>query len=272
MLITVPELISLLRSSVNVQNGEAGVVDSAFLNMTDAELELFLKLAASTNYDVESLEELPEDSYYAVLLLAKIDLYKKLAVMTAPKVDLTADNNNQIKLHQRFQHYMSLAESAKGEYDSWVDNGGSSAVTGVTSFNVTRTKNHYSRYNYNNGPVPKIKIKVRSVLNDSVEFTWGITNFTVFGCYRVYISESQIVDMYQLGNRPTDKILPGATEVRRSFNLRETQHRISGLKPETEYHIAVFGIERNLLFGYAETTFTTQEALIDGSDFSIDSI
>ena len=50
MLLTVKDLIGLLRSSVNIQNEESEVQDPAFLTMTDDDIELFIKLGVSRAY------------------------------------------------------------------------------------------------------------------------------------------------------------------------------------------------------------------------------
>ena len=99
MLLTVKDLIGLLRSSVNIQNEESEVQDPAFLTMTDDDIELFIKLGVSRAYpNITDLGDLPDGSEYPIILLAKIELYTKLAVIKADKVDMGADNNNYLKL------------------------------------------------------------------------------------------------------------------------------------------------------------------------------
>ena len=107
MILTVEEIVKTLRNAVNVQYEESEVIDPAYLAMTDEDLMLFIKLAVSRAYpSVTTLSDLPEGSEYPIVLLAKIALYTKLAVLKADKVDMGADNNNYLKQDQRFQHYM----------------------------------------------------------------------------------------------------------------------------------------------------------------------
>ena len=119
MLLTVEELVKILRSSVNVQvpieeGSEETINDPAYLSMTDDDITLFIKLGVSRAYpNVTDLSELPSGSEYPVTLLAKIELYLKLAVIKADKVDMGADNNNYLKQSQRFAHYMKLVEEAR---------------------------------------------------------------------------------------------------------------------------------------------------------------
>ena len=291
MLLTVDEMIMALRSSVNVQNSKIpvlddngnpvldsngnpvyGTIDSAYLDMTDEDIILFLKLGATRAYpEIDSLEDLPEGSDYPVVLLAKIELYLKLAVLKANKVDMTADNNNQLKQSQRFSHYMDLVEEARKEYNDWVDDGGSS-VGGVTTYDLLLSKNHYSLRNYEQGKVPKVKLKIGTITSNSVEFSWSVSNVDHFGMYRIYLSESPIVDLFADGNKPEDKVKKDAIELKRTFDIRDIYHRVTGLLPNKDYYIAVFSIERNNLFGYIEKTFTTLPPFKVTSSINVTSI
>lgn len=277
MIFTVNELITLLRSAVNVQNEEAEVNDPAFLTMTDEELTMFLKLGMSKVYpSMEDLTDLPPGSDYPVILVSKKELYLKLAVTSAPLYDLTADNNNQLKRNQRFQHYMALAENAQEEYEDWVENGGGATVDpntgiqGVTTYDTIRSKNHYSLRNYEHGPVPIVRIKVGEITTDSVAFSWSSFNNDHFGKYLVYVSESPIIDIYKEGTKAEDKVLEGAKLVMSTMNFRNTHKRVTGLQPEKEYYLAVFSIERNQLFGYKQVTFQTPSVMTE-EEINIDS-
>ena len=278
MIFTVSELCNLLREAVNVQNEGAEIQDPAFLTMTDEDLTMFLKLGMSKVYpSVEDLADLPPGSDYPVILVSKKELYLKLAVVSAPLYDLTADNNNQIKRSQRFSHYMALAENAQLEYEDWVENGGGATVDpntgiqGVTTYEVLRSKNHYSLRNYEHGLSPVVRVKVGEITTESVSFSWSSFNNDHFGKYLVYVSENPIVDPFRDGSKAEDKILDGATLVLSTWDFRNNHKRVEGLKPETEYYIAVFSVERNQLYGYKQVTFQTLPVLT-GEEISVDSL
>lgn len=278
MIFTVSELCNLLREAVNVQNEGAEIQDPAFLTMTDEDLTMFLKLGMSKVYpSVEDLADLPPGSDYPIILVSKKELYLKLAVVSAPLYDLTADNNNQIKRSQRFSHYMALAENAQLEYEDWVENGGGATVDpntgiqGVTTYEVLRSKNHYSLRNYEHGLSPVVRVKIGEITTESVSFSWSSFNNDHFGKYLVYVSENPIVDPFRDGSKAEDKILDGATLVLSTWDFRNNHKRVEGLKPETEYYIAVFSIERNQLYGYKQVTFQTLPVLT-GEEISVDSL
>ena len=270
MLLTVNELISALRSSVNVQSEESGVTDSAYLTMTDNDIELFIKLGVSRAYpSVTDLSDLPDGSEYPIILLAKIELYLKLAVLKADKVDMGADNNNYLKQGQRFDHYMKLVAEAREQYDSWLENEGQGEVS---SYDVLLSNRHYTQRNFEKQVSPKVSLKIDQVTSDSVNFHWGVTNTSHFGRFKVYISSTPIVDMYKEGVTYDKKISEGAELVVSTQNIRNTYHRVNGLKPSTQYYIAVISIERNQVFGYAETSFSTLDELEEEEELSKDNI
>lgn len=282
MLLTVEELVKILRSSVNVQvpieetiideetNQEVTITkegaDPAYLTMTDDDIMLFIKLGVSRAYPkVTDLAELPSGSEYPITLLAKIELYSKLAVLKADKVDMGADNNNYLKQDQRFQHYMKLVAEARDEYDSWLENEGQGEVS---SFNVLLSNRHYTQRNFENQVTPKVSLKINNVTSDSVEFQWGVTNTSHFGRFKAYISTRPIIDMFKEGVTYDKKVDSGAKLVVSTQNIRNTFHRVSNLEQGTTYYIAVVSIERNQVFGYSEMSFETLVELEDEEEVS----
>lgn len=270
MLLTMEELVQTLRSSVNVQNEESEVIDPAFLVMSDEELILFIKLGVSRAYPkVEDLSELPSGAEYPVILLSKIELYTKLAVMKADKVDMGVDNNNYLKQDQRFQHYMKLVQTAKEQYDTWLDNEGQGEVN---SFNVLLDRNHHTSRNYELQMKPKVKVHIDNVASDCIEFHWNVSNVSHFALFKVYVSESPIVDMFKEGAFYKDKLSDKAHLILSTHDIRNTFKRVSGLSPEVSYHIAVLSVERNQVWGYEEVTVSTPPLVEDDEEIDTDVI
>lgn len=266
MLLTVDDLVKALRSSVNVQYTDADVIDTAYLAMTDDDIELFIKLGVSRAYPrVEDLSELPSGSEYPIVLLAKIELYLKLAVLKADKVDMGADNNNYLKQDQRFSHYMQLVEEAREEYDDWLENEGQGEVS---SYDVLLSNRHYTQRNFEKQVTPKVSLKIDQVTSDSVEFHWKVSNTSHFGRFKVYISTNPIVDMHSDGATYDKKVGVDAKLILSTQNIRNTYHRVSNLVPSTTYYVAVISIERNQVFGYSEISFDTLPVLEDEEEVS----
>ena len=276
MILTTNDIITLLREAVDVQAKESEVIDPAYLAMSDEDLLLFVKLAVSRAFpDVASLTDLPDGSEYPIVLLAKIELYMKLAVTTAPKVDLGADNNNYIKLDQRFQHYMKLAQSAKDQYENWLDNEGMGVDGGgngtVHSFEVLLDNRHYTRRNYENQVTPKVSLYIDTVASDSVEFHWKMKNTSHFSCYKVYVCDEQVIDLFKDGEYKS-KLNEKAQLVLSTHDIRNTSKRIAGLEANKTYRIAVLSVERNQVWGYAESEIQTPPVFVDEEDISVDTL
>ena len=267
MLLTVKDLITLLRSSVNIQSlGSQEVVDPAYLQMTDDDIELFIKLGVTRAYpDVQDLTELPSGSEYPIVLLAKIELYLKLAVLKADKIDMGADNNNYLKQSQRFGHYMKLVEEVRAEYENWLENEGQGEVS---SYDVLLSNRHYTQRNFEKQATPKVFLYIDSVSSDSVQFSWRVTNTSHFGRFKVYISKRPIVDLYKDGSTYDKKVDKEATLVVSTSNIHNVFHRLDNLEADTTYFIAVISIERNQVFGYAEKSFITPQILEDEDEIS----
>lgn len=166
------------------------MADTAFLAMSDEDLTLFLKLSISKVFPaISEFEDLPNGSGYPIVLVAKKELYLKLAVTKANLVDLTADNNQVETVTDCFSHYMALAETAQEEYEDFIANGGltdETGVQGINTYNVLLSRNHYTNRNYENGRVPSVKVKMGTVTNTSADFSWSSVNHDHFGKYLVY--------------------------------------------------------------------------------------
>lgn len=268
MVLTIDELVRMLRQSVNVQQEDSEVIDPAYLAMSDDDLLLYLKLGVSRAYPNCTLDSLPNGSEYPIMLLSKVELYTALAVKKADKVDMGADNNNYLKQSQRFDHYMKLAQSAKEQYESWLDNEGQGEVT---SFDVLLDKRHYSHRNFEKQARPKVRVFIDSATSDSVEYHWTVTNTSHFARFKVYLSVHPIVDTHKSGFSYSSKIDAYSKCVLSTGNIRNTEHRITKLEPNMPYYIAVISLERNQVWGYDEVTFCTLPVFEeDEDDFDIE--
>lgn len=266
MLMTIDEMVSVLRSSVNIQIEESGIIDPAYLTMTDEDIKLFIKLGVSRVYpEVSDLEMLPSGSEFPVVILAKIELYLKLATLKADKVDMGADNNNYLKQDQRFQHYMKLVGELRDEYQQYLDNEGNGTVN---TYDVLLSDRHYTNRNYEKQVTPVVSLKIHTVTSDTVNISWGVSNTSHFGRFKVYVSATPIIDMFSDGSTYQSKISGEPVLVLSTSDIRNNSHKIQGLSPDTTYFVAVISVERNQVFGYAEKSFTTLPELEDEEEFS----
>lgn len=267
MLLSVDEMVKLLRNSVNVQDPDnSDEIDSSYLSLTDEDIKLFIKLGMSrVNSDVEDIDEISSDMSYPVVLLAKVELYGKLAIMRAEKVDLGADGA-YIKNSQRFDHYMELAKGVKEEYQSWLNNEGKGSIQ---TYDILLSDRHYTHRNYEKQVTPKVSLIIDEVTSSTIDFHWTMKNSSHFGRFKVYVNTEPVFDNYVDGSSYKDKLSTNAILVKSTGDIRDTYHRLTNLKQGTKYYILVLSIERNQVFGYAIKEVTTLEEETDVSVTSL---
>lgn len=249
---TVDQMIRYLRLNVSIQDPTGTVQDKAYLSMTDEDILLYMNIVLTRNYPhVPSLDYLPTEDVYPIILLCKKELYYALAVKEAPLYDIGADNNNYLKRDQRFTHYMKLIAQTDKEYQDYLEDGGAGGNT-LTSFDVLLSDRYATKRNYEKGALPAPLLFVVNVTEDSAEIAWKVKLNRFFG-YKVYVSTSPIVDLFKFPNH----INADAKMVAEIRNVHQTQCRLEGLEPETKYYVAVSATEMSSLTGYAEQSFET---------------
>lgn len=257
MTLTTKELLSVLRNSVDVKV-MGSTEDPQFLQMSDEDLKLYLKLGVSRAYpNEEDLGDLPEGAAYPIILLSKIELYTKLAVARADKVNMSAGDGVSISLAQRFEHYMKLVEEARNQYESWLKSDGVNGGLGVSSYDVLLSKRHYSNRNYEKQLTPRVSLKVDIITKDSVSFHWGVSNTSHFGAYNVYFGSRPIFDRFKVGEGYNSKISAEAELILTTGDIRNNAFTLNNLQPEKTYYILVVALERNQVYGVKEISFTT---------------
>ena len=249
---TVDQMIAYLRLNVSIQYPTGSEQDSVYLSMTNEDLVLYMNIALTRNFpEIPSLDYLPTEYVYPVILLSKKELYYALATKDAPLFDLGADNNNYLKRSQRFDHYMKLIAQVDKEYKDYLEDGGAGANT-LTSFDVLLSDRYATKRNYEKGVIPALALYLGAITETSVEISW-VAKLSRFESYKVYISKSPIVDLFNVSG-PLSK---EAKEVVTLNNVHQTSCRIEGLDPDTDYYVAVSATEKSSLVNYKQVSFKT---------------
>lgn len=248
---TKAELVKYLRQNVNIQN--ADLEDTVYLKMSDEDIELYLKIALTRDFPtIPSLDLIPNEDIYPIVLLAKKELYFTLASVDAPLYDMTADNNNQLKRSQRFDHYMKLIQTIDEEYNQYNEDGGAGTRNTLTSYDVLLADRYSTRRNYEKGTVPTLSLRILNVTDTTIELNWSV-RMSKFAKYEVYISDEQIYDEFNY----EEPVSPSAKLVATFLDVHHNRCRIEGLSPDTVYHIMVSATERSSLTGRSEVIVTT---------------
>jgi hypothetical protein len=254
---SVTEILQYLRLNVNVLLPD-GIADPAYLELTDEQLTLYLKLALAQPYfaqqGIEDLSDITAYSVYALILFAKRELYSALAVRSAKDVSMSAGDVSMSK-GERFSHYADLIRLCDEEIDD-LTSGEDAALGGTGGTAFTYTYSTPNRPNTTKEDYPAIgKLKAVLVTDDSVYVRWGYYGTFRFAHTDVYVSLSPIL----LKNGFDVDISVSATLAGSTSDYRNTAFMVNALSPDTTYHIAVVTCDKRGNRAFAEIAVTTKE-------------
>lgn len=248
---TVTEMTQFLRQSLNIatvsdeETGET-LTDSEYLKLTDEDIKLVLNVAMSREYSLYgSIEFLPEKYVYPTIILAKKELYFRLATSSAPLYDLGADNNNYLKKSQRFSHYMKCIEQCDKEYQDYLNDNSE-----IVSSEVYIASRNGTRRNFCVSPAPIISLNVCSVTCDTAELCWEVNNLD--SITELYLSKTSVHDPFIQG-----EIIEGASPLKTFDNAMQSKCRLTGLEEGSAYCITLRCITRTGKFTVTSQEFMT---------------
>lgn len=250
-------MIVYLRNSVYVQDPTGSTQDPEYISLTDEDLTLIMRVALTKDFpQILSLDNLPNECLYPLMLQTKKELYSTLAMKEAPLFDIGADNNNYLKRSQRFDHYNTLISQVTKEYNDYLENGGAGGNT-LTSYDVLLPDRYNTLRNFEKGVTPALFINVDDVTLNEVEISWKV-KLSRFKNYKVYISTDKILDEYNV----TNPIPESLNEVVTITNVHQLKCRLQGLESNTTYYVVVSATEMSGLTGYIQTMFTTLTPIV----------
>lgn len=247
---TQKSFVDLLRESVRLQDPNIEV-DPAY-KYTDDELWRVLSLLTPSHDSRYIADTLPDSEKYFVLLLAKKEIFSRLASSMAPFYPLSAEGAS-LQKNVRFDHYMALVGQVSQEYESFMRLR-MEFNSQVKSYDMYTERYHFTQRNYALAKNPSVLLTTSVVTQNSVNLDWSEfdENAGLFNFYKVYVGTSPIVDPY--ADNPID---PNLKAQWLTTDIHRTKYRITGLNPGTTYYIAVITMDRNGLYGYAEEQITT---------------
>lgn len=255
-------LVRYLRESCLVDEPVTGE-DSEFIALTDEQLEGILFVAShKAKIDLNSLDE---GDIYLLMLVAKKEVYYRLAVKSAPLYNIEG-SSGKLERSSRFTHYNELIQRVEEEYRAYIEeletnrdvSNNSSYNSAYTEGQVFLNSRYFTSRNYKHATTPKVKLKVDNIYKDKLEVSWKLKQVNRFAKFELYISEIEpIIDEYN-----NKSISPKAIKVAIVNDIHINKYRILNLAPSTTYHIAIVVREENGLIGYDELQSVTLEEVI----------
>lgn len=259
------DLVAFLRESCLIDDPELAV-DSNYLILTDEQLQAILLFANSrVSQGKYTLDSVPEANIYPIMLLSKKEVYHRLASKYAPDYTIQGEAGT-LNISDRYTHFMELAKQMEEEYENYLtdmesnrDISNTDSYSDLAKGEVFISSRYHSSRNYRFSTEPKIGVKIDSVYKDKVEVSWKIKSINRFDCYKIYFSEEEpIIDIYN-----NNQISSNAKLIKHELNIHNNRTRLSGLKPNTTYYLAIVVLEQNGLLGFDEAVFTTKGSDID---------
>jgi hypothetical protein len=205
--------VNYLRASVRLQSPEVEV-DPAY-KFSDEDLFAILETVTPAHNSDYEIDTLPKSDFYYVVLLAKKEIFYRLASSTAPFYPLSAEGA-KLEKNVRFDHYLALIKVIMDEYESMTsgssggneDSGGTGGVI-QTYQSVVWGKPYANRY-MDLAETPLVELTLSGISETSVNLDW--TKYenihgTHFHRYHVYFNKS-IYDEYGVHRLKTVKTSP----------------------------------------------------------------
>lgn len=235
-------IIKLLRDSIEGQ--DKNILNDPAYVFSDEDLESILKLVTPFHNPLYTIETIPDDEVYFVVLLAKKEVYYRLASSSAPFYPLEADGGG-LKKNVRFDHYLELIKLVNDEYNLLYSE--FKANKPIQVGDIYLNKKRYLSKLYNNVDAPTIYLTLDYKGDTFINVSWSKSSSQYFAYYDLYISETPIIDEY------SDNIISeDAQLVKRFYDIHRTKYRISNLTQGKSYYVAIVVVDTFNLMGFSE--------------------
>lgn len=242
---TLEKLIKFIRASCLVQDKDNVVEnDPNFLALTDGEIADIIDVVLSRVDPSADIRRMDNESLYPVVLLSKKEIYSRLAVLYAPKVNLKSDGDS-ITLSDKFNHYMSLIEALNKEYNTYLSTG-----TIVKSSEVYLDSRYYTLRHYNNTTAPRVNLYIDNVSDNYIDLSWKISYMRYklqFVSYTLYFMKGET----EIYNAYTNTFNENAKKIEFT-NIHDTRYRLDNLVANVTYSLCLVVKEGNGLKGVSQ--------------------
>lgn len=249
--------VDYFRNSVKLQAPEVEQ-DPAYTYTDDTLWDILNVVVPFYNAEYPDVTAVPKEHMYVIMLLARKELYHRLAAATAPLYPLEAEGA-KLERNVRFDHYLDLIKQLEQEYQNIFDNlndtGGltlEDLLRGVQSYDILSTTKHSSRRNYILQAAIVPVLAVDRAGTDFVELSWGKYLTGSFSHYAVYVTKEPLIDPY------ADHISFPTNPALRVDDPHRVMGRVRSLEPATDYYATLAVFDRNGRHGYVEQVFRTE--------------
>jgi hypothetical protein len=249
-------LVEYLRRSLRL---DSAIDDDPAYTVDAQEMESILNTTLENIDSSYGIVDYPSEIQPVVILLAKKEVYWRLATATAPLYPLQAEGAG-LQQNVRFDHYVTLIQKVEEElqtnYKGLLESLSYPDIANNIG-DVVIPDRYYTQRNYSLASAPKADLKIDTIYSDKVEVSWDKFDVTdedgKFANYNLYLSKEPVLDFY------SDKVID-TSSARKIFisDIHRTKYRVKDLESDTTYYLTLEIKNFNTLSGYSETTFTTE--------------
>ena len=236
----ITELTLVLTKSINTPLMQADPAHIAIV----ADIENIITQQVK-QMEYRTVEEVPYQEEGLLILLAKKEVYWRLATATAPNYDLETEFTKLVK-SKRFDHYFKLIGAIQIDIDK--------TPSSIKVADVTMRSREGSIRNYILSKPINTGVSSSSITNSSVNLDWIAFDATkgAFLSYDVLISSLPLYDEY---SHPVVDYRKAEQRITIS-DIKRVKYRVTNLEANTKYYVV---IEYKSVSGnfYASLEFTT---------------
>ena len=176
---------------------------------------------------------LPQEEEEYVVLLAKKEVYMRLATTVAPEYDVETQYTKMLRA-TRFEHYIALVNSVQKDITALTESG---QFNYLQYADVMLSKHDGTVRNYNLSLAQTVTLTASQITSNSVALDWTMYDVTIgrFAGYEIYVSTQSMYDAYEVEPFTLDV----AEQSFMLTDIKRTKLRVSGLQSATKYYILI---------------------------------
>lgn len=250
--------VSYLRDSLRLQDPQVET-DPDYI-FSDEELFRVLEIVTPAHNPRYTIDTLPDTEFYFVTLLAKKEIYYRLATSTAPLYPLSAEGA-ELEKNVRFDHYIKLVETVEKEYTESIERAERNQFGEVISMDTyIRGKQYAAQRALNLSNRPRINLKISGITDTSINVDWTKFESADFHNYALYVDKHPIIDEYEFSGWLSHEIVPKFY----TDDIHRLKYRVKELTPNTEYYVCIVVTNTARVSGYSQQTIKTAPLVLEG--------
>lgn len=244
-------LVKYFRGSLKLQ--DPSIENDPDYIYEDEELLSILEMVMLSRDPSFTFNNLPEGEIPLIMILARKEVYWRLATSSAPYYPISAEGAS-LQKNARFNHYLDLIKQLEFEYEYTLSLGNHIDISKSQGELVIDSR-YFSHRNKVLANDIQISLNIDRLTSDTIDISWEIVNLNKPRFYRyvIYMDNKPVVDFYE------DEVVREDFKIKEFNDVKRNKARLKGLTSNTEYYIALEVREQNGIRAFNQIKVTTLE-------------